>query len=83
MRVTVKVVAAGLVALLATAACGSGNKATPSQYSPGFAECDSKPNTCNSGPTKQGGTFTVAIEKKLPNWNVFDTTARRSRPRRS
>ena len=38
MRVTVKVVAAGLVALLATAACGSGNKAAPSQYSPGFAE---------------------------------------------
>jgi len=73
MRVTVKVVAAGLVALLATAACGSGNKAAPSQYSPGFAECDAKPNTCNSGPTKQGGTFTIAIEKKLPNWNVFDT----------
>jgi peptide/nickel transport system substrate-binding protein len=73
MRVTAKVVAAGLVALLAASACGSGNKQTPNQYSPGFAECDSKPNTCNTGPTKSGGTFVVAIEKKLPNWNVFDT----------
>ena len=74
MRVTVKVVAAGLVALLATAACGSsGNNEPGSQFSPGFAECDSKPNTCNSGPTKQGGTIVVAIEKKLPNWNTFDS----------
>lgn len=74
MRVTVKVVAAGLVALLTTAACGSsGNKEPGSQFSPGFAECDSKPNTCNSGPTKQGGTIVVAIEKKLPNWNTFDS----------
>jgi peptide/nickel transport system substrate-binding protein len=65
--------ALGLATAVAAAGCSSnpgGDNQT--QFSPGFAECEAKPNTCNSGPTKPGGTFIMAIEKTLPNWNTFD-----------
>jgi glutathione transport system substrate-binding protein len=69
----------GLIAIAAASAlvlgaCGTkgGGGGNTSQFSPGFAECDSKPNTCNSGPTKKGGTLVFAIEKTLPNFNIFD-----------
>jgi len=70
----------GLVAIAAASvlilgACGTksgGGGTNQNQSSPGFAECDAKPNTCNSGPTKAGGTLVLATEKKLPNFNIFD-----------
>jgi peptide/nickel transport system substrate-binding protein len=44
------------------------------QYSPGFAECETKPNACNTGPTAPGGTFTLALEKTIPNFNIWDSS---------
>lgn len=74
MRRTGRVAAFGLIAMLALAACGtSGGDDSKQQSSAGFSECDSNPNTCNSGPTKPGGSLTLVIEKKLPNWNTFDS----------
>jgi peptide/nickel transport system substrate-binding protein len=60
------------VALLASA-CSKPAATTP-QYSPGFAECETKPNTCNNGPTASGGTLTEALEKTIPNFNVWDSS---------
>lgn len=67
----------GLIALAASsllvvAACSSksGNKQQGPQYSPGYAECQTKPDDCNSGPRKAGGQLVLAIGKKLPNFNV-------------
>jgi peptide/nickel transport system substrate-binding protein len=59
------------VALLASACSKPAANTTP-QYSPGFAECETKPNTCNNGPTAPGGTLTEALEKTIPNFNVWD-----------
>lgn len=68
-----RLVAVAAVALLAASACSKTNNAsnTP-QYSPGFAECETKPNTCNNGPTTPGGDFTMALEKTIPNWFSWD-----------
>jgi peptide/nickel transport system substrate-binding protein len=59
------------VALLASACSKPTGNTTP-QFSPGFAECESKPNTCNNGPTAPGGTLTLALEKTIPNFNIWD-----------
>jgi peptide/nickel transport system substrate-binding protein len=56
---------------LLVSAC-SGPAATAPQSSAGFADCATKPNTCNSGPTKAGGSLTLALEKTIPNFNVWD-----------
>jgi len=67
-------VAIAAASVLVVGACGtSGGGGEKQQSSPGFASCEEKPNDCNSGPTKKGGTLTIALEKTLPNWNVFDT----------
>jgi peptide/nickel transport system substrate-binding protein len=67
-------VALGVASVLVLGACatnsGSGGEKTGS--STGFAECESKPNTCNSGTTKKGGTIVVAIEKTISNWLLWD-----------
>ena len=60
------------VTLIAVSACSKQTPSTTPQYSPGFAECATKPNTCNNGPTTPGGTLTMAIEKTIPNFNVWD-----------
>jgi peptide/nickel transport system substrate-binding protein len=74
MPVTRKSVAAAALAVaLVASACSTKPAADRPLYSPGFAECDAKPNECNTAPTKKGGTFVIAIEKTLPNWNVFDS----------
>lgn len=66
-------IAIAAVGVLTVAGCSkSENKGTPAQYSPGFAECETKPNTCNNGPTAPGGDITVAIEKTIPNWLTWD-----------
>lgn len=68
-----KVVAIGLIATMALAACGKTGADTKDKASPGFSQCESEPNTCNTGETKPGGAITVVLEKKLPNWNIFDS----------
>src|SRR5262249_45038737 len=57
---------------LFASACSKPAATTTPQYSPGFAECETKPNTCNNGPTTAGGTLTMALEKTIPNFNVWD-----------
>jgi len=64
---------AALIVALAAAACGSGGNSAKSHSSPGFAECDTKPTTCNTTPTKPGGTLVLAIEKTIQNWNTADS----------
>lgn len=64
--------AVAAVALLVSAC--SRPTVNPPQYSPGFAECETKPNTCNTGPTAPGGTLTVALEKTIPNFNIWDAS---------
>ena len=54
-------VAIAAASVLVLGACGTsgGGGSNQAQTSPGFAECDQKPNECNTGPTKQGGTITT------------------------
>lgn len=63
---------AGLTLVLA--ACGSGGDDSDNDTSAGLASCrtQGKADTCNSGATKPGGTFTYAIEKNIQQWNVQD-----------
>jgi peptide/nickel transport system substrate-binding protein len=64
-------VAVAASALLVVAACSSksgGSK--PAQYSPGYSQCQTKPDECNSGERTDGGQIVVAIGKVLPNFNV-------------
>lgn len=64
-------VAAGAAAMLVVTGCGGGgSSSTKTQTSVSLQECDKKPNECNSGPSKSGGTLTLALEKKLVNWNI-------------
>jgi peptide/nickel transport system substrate-binding protein len=67
-------VAIAAVTVLGLSACGTsgGGGDKPEQTSVGFAECDAKPNVCNSGPKKAGGSITIISEKKIQNWNVGD-----------
>jgi peptide/nickel transport system substrate-binding protein len=67
-------VAIAAASVLAIGACGtSGGGGTKQQSSPGFAACEEKPNDCNNGPTKAGGSIVVALEKTISNWNTFDS----------
>src|SRR5215475_9493122 len=68
---------AGLVAitaatLLVAGACGTSKSNGPAQQSQGWATCDKNPNTCNSGPTKPGGTLLVTDEKSITSFFVAD-----------
>src|SRR6266542_3107724 len=67
-------VALAAVSVLLVAACtkkGEGDKGPSKQFSPGFAECETKPDDCNSGLTKKGGTIVVALGKVIPNLNIW------------
>jgi peptide/nickel transport system substrate-binding protein len=69
-------VALAAVSVLLVAACTkkgseSGDKGPTKQFSPGFAECETKPDDCNSGQTKKGGTIVVALGKVIPNLNIW------------
>jgi glutathione transport system substrate-binding protein len=69
------VVAVASVALLVATACSSGSKSSNnggSTVSTSFADCTTKPNTCNGGKTKQGGTLTYTIEKTISGWNLLN-----------
>jgi peptide/nickel transport system substrate-binding protein len=68
------VVAVASVSLLVAAACGSSKSSDSGKsVSTSFADCDTKPNTCNGGKTKAGGTLTYTIEKTITGWNLNDT----------
>jgi peptide/nickel transport system substrate-binding protein len=69
----VAIAAASVLVLGACGGKGSGNKDNTAQNSPGFASCDAKPTSCNTGTTKKGGTMVLAMEKTIPNWNIFDS----------
>lgn len=59
--------AAGMLVL---GACSTGTTNNTPQSSAGFTSCEKSPNTCNTGPTKKGGSLVIALEKTVPNWNV-------------
>lgn len=64
-------VAVAASALLVVAACSSksgGSKGAA--YSPGYSECQTKPDDCNSGERKDGGQIVVALGKVPANFNV-------------
>lgn len=71
--------AAALVAgaALALSACGTGGGGDEGiRTGAAFADCDQKPNTCNSvasGGLQQGGQIVYAIEKNVPNWNLVSS----------
>ncbi|MER6979539.1 ABC transporter family substrate-binding protein [Streptomyces carpinensis] len=68
--------AAGLTLVLAACSSGggSGGSGNGKGDSAGLASCGTqgKANTCNSGATKAGGTFTYTLEKNIQQWNVQD-----------
>jgi peptide/nickel transport system substrate-binding protein len=66
-------VAAGALALTACGGSSGGGGGTTggnNQSSSGFGDCDSNPNTCNSGTTTGTGTFSYAIEKNINDWSL-------------
>jgi peptide/nickel transport system substrate-binding protein len=66
-------VAVAAAAVLVVSACGSVGGGTGNVGgTAGFADCDKKPNECNSGKVKTGGTMTATIEKTIQNWNIND-----------
>jgi len=66
-------VAFAAVSVLALSACGTsgGGENKGPESSPGFAECEQKPNECNTGPVKDGGTITIMNEKGIQDWNTI------------
>ncbi len=40
-----------------------------------WTNCDAKPTTCDSGPTKPGGTLVVAEEQPITGWFVADAAS--------
>ncbi|MEU6575192.1 ABC transporter family substrate-binding protein [Streptomyces sp. NPDC046805] len=67
--------AAGLtLVLVACSGGGGGSGSSGKGSSAGLTACSTqgKANTCNSGPTKAGGTFTYVLEKNIQQWNVHD-----------
>jgi peptide/nickel transport system substrate-binding protein len=69
-------VALTAVGLLGVAACGtskSGTSSNKSTASPGYAACAKSPDTCNSGPRKDGGDIVVALGKYPSTWNEWSS----------
>ena len=62
------------LALLGLSACSSSDDGNDQDnVSTGFADCETKPNECNSDKVKTGGSLTYTIEKKITGWNVLDS----------
>src|SRR5687767_3932251 len=68
-------VAFAAVSVLALSACGTsgGGGSDGPQSSPGFAECEQKPNECNTGPVKDGGSITIMQEKGVQDFNIISS----------
>ncbi|WP_073952221.1 ABC transporter family substrate-binding protein [Streptomyces kebangsaanensis] len=66
--------AAGLILVLTACNSSGGGDGPGKNDSAGLASCGTrgKANTCNSGATKPGGTFTYTLEKNIQQWNVQD-----------
>jgi peptide/nickel transport system substrate-binding protein len=66
-------VAFAAVSVMALSACGTsgGSEEKGPESSPGFAECEQKPNDCNTGPVKDGGSITIMAEKSIQDWNTI------------
>lgn len=68
------ITAALFSAQLTLVACsGSNANKGNTQNSVGFADCLSKPNACNTGAVKQGGTITYALGKDIKAWNTLSS----------
>jgi peptide/nickel transport system substrate-binding protein len=65
-------IALSVVGLLGVAACGTSksNGGTQSTASAGYSACAASPDTCNSGPRKDGGDIVVALGKYPSTWNT-------------
>ena len=64
--------------VLATSACGNAgvrDDRGTGRATGAFVDCATRPNDCNTGKVKPGGTMTFAIEKKLSGWNIADVSA--------
>jgi glutathione transport system substrate-binding protein len=61
------------VTLVISACAGGEKKNDGPETSVGFAECLNKPNECNSGKLKQGGTITYALGKDIKSWNTLSS----------
>jgi peptide/nickel transport system substrate-binding protein len=59
-----------VAAVLAAGGCGGGSDQPDEGQQAGLSGCDDRPNTCNSGQTKQGGTLTFGVDQDLATWNV-------------
>jgi peptide/nickel transport system substrate-binding protein len=67
-------VALTVAGLLGVAACGSSsNSGGAAQASAGYAACSTSPDTCNSGPRKDGGNIVVALGKYPSTWNDWSS----------
>ena len=67
-------VALAVAAALAVSACGGGDGDQAGQGAGVLANCQEQPNTCNSAPRaelRDGGQVAFAIEKNIPNWNLY------------
>lgn len=64
---------AALALAVSVSACAKGEDQTGPDSSIGFAECVTKPNTCNTGKTKAGGTITYALGKDIKAWNTLSS----------
>ncbi|GAA1816876.1 ABC transporter family substrate-binding protein [Planosporangium flavigriseum] len=72
-RLAGAVVAAGVSLLVVSACSGGGSSDSGKSVSTSFADCATKPNDCNGGTTKKGGTLTYTIEKTIDSWNLLDS----------
>src|SRR5215510_2753423 len=62
--------AVAAAALVLAAACTPGGDPDPTTGLPGYGECDAKPNECNAGVTKPGGTLVYYEEQDIATWNL-------------
>ena len=67
-------VALTVAGLLTVTACGTTSSSGGSvQASAGYADCSKSPDTCNSGPRKDGGDIVVALGKYPSTWNNWSS----------
>jgi peptide/nickel transport system substrate-binding protein len=59
--------------VLSISACGGGGTQKGTETSVGFTECLTKPNGCNTGKVKKGGTLTYALGKDIKAWNTLSS----------
>jgi len=68
-------IAISAAALIFAAACSTTKAKSTPQFSSSWKDCVAQPNTCNSGPTKPGGTMLVTDEKDITSFFVADAAS--------